>query len=255
MRRPVATLATLAAFATLTFAALLAPLAVADGLRTVDHTRLRVGDLFPTVDASVAQVELGAAPPPGQTRLVGRSEVEIALRREGFDPGPLKLPPSIRVQTTAKHLRPAELAEQARPAIEAALPRGVAFVKTQSMLVDVVVPPRAAIGKAVVPKPPRQKGPFRTTVMVEVVSDGDVFLRIPFATTLDVDEEAARPDVPRNGRITVSIDEGAVRVTAHAIAMNEGNVGDTISAQVIGTSKIVRAKLISSAEARVVERP
>ncbi len=233
---------------------LVATHAGAEVSRVVDHARLCVGDLLPGASARVREVEFGPAPPPGGSRLVSRDEVLNAIRRAGESTVGLRIPASMRITTASVRIAARDVEALVAPSIERALGRGVRLTRAEPRL-ELVLPKRYEMGTAVVPKPPRHAGPFRTTAMVEVTSDGRVVARVLVPVVLEVGEEAAHPDVARGGRIAVVIETGGFLIRATATALRDGNVGDVVQVVVANTGRTVRARLVSKEEARLVEGP
>jgi hypothetical protein len=224
----------------------------AEPTQSIDHARLLAGDLIKAAPAGVAEIDLGPAPPPGGTRLLNKSEIEQMLRQRGVDPSKLAIPAQIRIVGAAKRVAPAELVTLITPVIMAHLPPGVALTKIQPGY-DVVVPPNATVGMVEIPRHPRQKGPFRTTANVQMVSDGEIVARIPVPVVLEVSEEAARPDVARGTRIGLVIDRRSLRIMTQASCMLDANIGDVVSVLVVPTNRVVKAKITSRDEAQMVE--
>jgi hypothetical protein len=226
--------------------------ASAQAVRTVDRARVRLADVIDAAPAALAEVDLGPAPPPGGTRVLSRDEIVQGLRRAGHEPGALKLPASVRVVGASRAIGPEELASLARAAIEKQLPAGVTLGRVEPST-TVVVPPRATVRSARLPRPPRQKGPFRTTATLELASDDKVVASVPVSVVLDVSEEAAKTDVARGSRVNLVIERPAIRITAAGVVLGDANVGDVVQVSVRPTGRVVRAKLTGRDEARVME--
>jgi hypothetical protein len=234
------------------FAFVLPLSAVAEPTQSIDHARLRVGDVVKAAPAGVAEIDLGPAPPPGGSRLLTKNEIEQMLRQRGVDTTKMSIPASIRVVGAAKRVTPAELTTLVTPAIVQSLPPGVALTKVQPTY-EVVVPPSASVGPVEIPRHPRQKGPFRTTATVQMVADGEIVARVPVPVVLEVSEEAARPDVARGARIGLVIDRRSLRIMTQASCMLDANVGDIVNVLVVPTNRVVKAKITSRDEAQMVE--
>src|SRR5579872_3041809 len=162
--------------------------------RVVDRARLRLGDAVPSVPASMADVDLGPAPPTGGSRLVGRDEMIAAIRRAGLYPNTTPLPVSVRVTSAARRITPAEFASLAAPAISKCLRPGVEL-KTVEGTTDFLVTPRAEARCASVSGVPYQKGEAHANAVVEFASDHVVVASVPVGIVVDVSESAAHPDV------------------------------------------------------------
>jgi hypothetical protein len=99
--------------------------------RTVDHARMRLADLVPSVPASMADIDLGPSPPPGGTRLVGRDEMIVAIRRAGAFANTTRLPSSIRAVAASRRIPSSELTALAAAEIAKHLRPGVELKKTE----------------------------------------------------------------------------------------------------------------------------
>jgi flagella basal body P-ring formation protein FlgA len=106
-----------------------------------------------------------------------------------------------------------------------------------------VAAPDAAVGRAEVPKAPKKAGPFRTAIVVPIVSAGQVAARVTVMATLDVSDAAARPDVARGARVTLVIDRRSARIGAAGIALADSDIGDVGEFRVDKTGRVVRARL------------
>lgn len=237
--------------AVLGFACFAAPAVRSEPIRTIDSPRILVVDVVSAADGG--DVELGPAPPPGGSRLVERREVEARLRESGGTPGKLDMPAVVRVVRTARHMTQAELHAEAAPVLSAALPPGVSLVSLQFSR-GIVVPPHAAVRKAVVPKLPHRAGAMKTTVMFEIMEGADVAARVPGTVTLDISEKAAQPVVVRGARLDVVIEKGPARVTAVGFALSDADVGEIVSVRVDSTQRILEARVESSQSAKVVRQ-
>ena len=226
--------------------------AAAEPSLSVDHARLLAGDVIPSAPPGVAEIDLGPAPPPGASRLLTKNEIEQMLRKRGVDTAKLAIPASLRIVGASKRISPADLTTLIIPVISKTLPPGVTLTKAQPGY-DIVVPPSATVGTIEIPHHPRQKGPFRTTANVEMVSDGEVVARIPVPIVLEVSDSAARPDVARGARIGLVIDRRSLRIMTQGSCLLDANIGDVVSDLVVSTSRVVKAKITSHDEAQIIE--
>jgi hypothetical protein len=226
--------------------------AAAEPTQSVDHARLLAGDVIPSAPPGVADIDLGPAPPPGGSRLLTKNEIEQMLRKRGVDTSKLAIPASLRIVGASKRISPADLITLITPVILTNLPQGVTLTKMQPGF-DVVVPPNATVGTIDIPRHPRQKGSFRTTATVDMVSDGEVVARIPVPIILEISDSAARPDVARGARIGLVIDRRSLRIMTAGSCLLDANIGDVVSVLVVSTSRVVKAKITSRDEAQIIE--
>lgn len=224
----------------------------AEELRVVRGPRIHLSDVVASLPAEIPDLALGSAPPPGSSRLLPKSEIESAANRSGVSVKALRLPAVVRVTSAAKRWSPEELALAALPALSGALPQGVT-VKRAKTSARAVTSPSASVSGVRVPKLPRREGEHLTTATVELSNDGEIVARIPLAVTLDIGSAAAAPAVTKGARVQLLIESGPARITATAIALGDGEIGETLQFRVATTQKILYGKLEQATLARVVQ--
>jgi hypothetical protein len=232
--------------------ALTASSAVAEELRLIRGAQIRLSDLVASLPAEVPDLELGAAPPPGSSRLLPKSEIENAASRSGVSLKSLKLPHVVRVTSAAKRWSTDELVSAALPTLTRALPNGVT-VKRVKTSAKAVTSPNASVSGVRLPKLPRREGEHMTTATIELSNEGEIVARIPLALTLNISSAAAVPAVTKGARVQLVIESGPARITAAAIALADGEVGETLQFRVATTQKILFGKLEEPTLARVVQ--
>ncbi len=227
-------------------------LSSAEQARVVTGAKLKLSDVLSLLPDSVADFEFGPSPPPGSSRLVTRREIANFASKSGVDVSDLKLPATIRVTSAAKRWSTSELLAASLPELTRSLPPGVSLkhAKTSARL---VTSPEARVTEIRLPKFPRKEGAFLTTVMVELSNDGEVVARAPIALTLEISREAAVAAVSKGSRVQLVIESGPARIAATAIALSDGEVGETLQFRVAATQRILFGKLLSSSLARVVQ--
>jgi len=226
--------------------------AAADEARLVRGAQVHLSDLVSELPAEVPDLEIGAAPPPGASRTIAKGEIIDAASKSGVSLKQLKLPPSMRVTSAAKRWNGEELASAATPALLAALPPGV-VVKRAHVSSKAVTSPSAIIGAVRVPRLPRREGEHLTSAIIELSNGGQVVARIPLALTLEISGSAAQPTVGKGARVQLMIESGPARITATAIALNDGEIGDTLQFRVASTQKILYGKVLEPTLAQVVQ--
>lgn len=227
-------------------------LARADEARVLRSSQVRLSDLVSELPAEVVDFEIGAAPPPGSSRTISRGDILDAASKSGISLKQLKLPLTVRVTSAAKRWNTEELAGAATPALLQALPSGVS-VKRAKALAKAVTSPSASISAVRVPKLPRKEGEYLTTAMIELSNDGQVVARIPLQLSLDISSAAAVPAVTKGARVQLVIEMGPARVSATAVALNDGELGDTLQFRVVPTNRILYGKVEQPTLARVVQ--
>lgn len=231
----------------------LAPATVqAEQVRMVSGARIHLSDIVTDAPQALAGLDFGVSPAPGASRLVSRSEVETRLRRLGKDPAGLSIPDSVRLVGKGHEIAPSEVAEQASAVIRAALPRGISLVAVEPSPRPVLVAEGAVLSSALIPQFPRRAGRSRVTVTVEFVGEGRVSARVPLSVTVDVSEDAARPDIAKGSSVRLVLTRGAVSISASGVMLSDANVGDTVRATIRATGRTVRVLITSSDSAKVV---
>jgi hypothetical protein len=225
--------------------------ASADPTRLVDGPRLLLSDFVRSAPLSIAETDVGAAPPPGATRVVSREEIARALERSGVDAGKVAIPKLTRVESRAERLSPDALIARVTPSVEAALPPGVVLEKLSTSR-SLVLSPRAEIGAVRVPKLPKREGAIKVTLSVEIMTPGGSPLLVPFTSNLRLGPEAAQYTVPRGAELTAYIERGPTRIGAIAVALGDADVNDEVLLQIVKTRKILKARVESKSTARVV---
>jgi hypothetical protein len=226
--------------------------ASADEGRVVRGAQVHLSDLVGALPAELPDLEIGAAPPPGSSRTIARGEIVDAASKSGVSLKQLKLPTAVRVTSAARYWNTEELASAATPVLLAALPAGV-NVKRAKATAKAVTSPSATITAVRVPKLPRREGEYLTTATVELSNDGQIVARIPLSLALDISSSAAAPAIGKGSRVQLMIESGPARITASAVALSDGEVGDTLQFRVASTMKILYGKVIDPTLARVVQ--
>ena len=224
----------------------------ADEARVVKGAQVHLSDVVAELPADVPDLEIGAAPPPGTSRTIAKSEIQDAASKSGVSLKQLKLPSAVRVTSAAKRWTTDDLANAALPALGKALPLGVT-VKRAHALSRAVTSPSAAISAVRVPRLPRREGEYLTTATIELSNEGQIVARIPFQLSLDISSTAALAAVTKGTRVQLLIESGPARITATAIALTDGELGDTLQFRVASTQKILYGKLEEPTLARVVQ--
>lgn len=228
-----------------------APVGAEEG-RLVRGAQVRLSDLVSELPAEVPDLEVVAAPPPGSSRTIARGEILDAADRSGVDLKKLRLPNAVRVTSAAKRWSTEELASAATPHLLRALPPSVT-VRRARATGKAVTSPSATISAVRVPKLPRREGEHLTTATIELSNEGQIVARIPLQLSLDIPAAAAVATVTKGSRMQLMIESGPARISATAIALSDGEVGDTLQFRVATTHKVLYGKVIDAAVARVVQ--
>ncbi|MEC7522275.1 MAG: flagella basal body P-ring formation protein FlgA [Myxococcota bacterium] len=205
--------------------------------------QIQLGEVIPALAGTeLGQLPIGAAPPPGASRTVRRSEVLAALRRAGRDPRGLAIPRSTRIRREARALDAEALAELSRAAVRQTLApctvddltvRGDATVAQGPLEVE-------AEGAA-----PRSSG---AAAVVVVLRAGGREVRVPAQARVS----CPAPIVAPGRRVRVVARFGAVEASAPGVARQPGRVGDVIRVQNLQTRGGLRARVIDADTVEVV---
>jgi len=221
--------------------------------RTIDGSRIHLKDVSDGYDeGEFATLDLGPAPPPGNSRLLSRSEVEDQLRAAGDDAKSLRMPSALRVKSASKRWLAEDLREAVTPRLMAALPPGLTF-KAIKLNRGLVTSPSVSIGEVRFPRFPKRVGELTLTATVDFQQDGITVTRLPVTVVVVVSEAATHAAASKGARVNLVIERGAARVTALATALSDCELGALGLFRVATTQRVLRARLISPDSAQVVE--
>jgi len=225
----------------------------AESEQTIDSARIRLADVSDGYDgAELGELDLGPAPPPGNSRLVSRAEVEDQLHAAGDDAKKLRMPSALRVKSAAKRWSAEEVRTAFEAKLKSALPTGINY-RSMRLSRVLVTSPRATIGDARFPRLQKREGEQTVTATVEVRQDDELLLRLPVTVIVNVTEAGMRPALEKGARVNLVIEHGPARVTALAIALSDAELGDTTSFRVSSTQRVLRARVTSPDTAQVVQ--
>jgi len=227
--------------------------ASAESERTISSARIHLSDVSDGYDeGELASLDLGPAPPPGNSRLLSRTEVEEQLRAAGDDAKSLRMPGVLRVKSASKRWSAEELHDALTPKVLLALPPGLKF-KSSKFTRALVTAPNVTVGNAHFPKFPKREGELTLTVTVDLLQDDVTVMRVPLTVVVWVSEAATRPAASKGARINLIIEHGPARVTALAVALSDTELGALGLFRVGRTQRVLRARLLSADAAQVVE--
>ncbi|MGE0790440.1 MAG: flagella basal body P-ring formation protein FlgA [Sandaracinaceae bacterium] len=229
----------------LSFSALLT-LACLAGLPSfaVAQDDVRLSEIVPALEnTELGAISVGAAPAPGSTRVIHRSEVIAALRRAGRTADGLAIPRTVRIRRAVRRVEPAELASLASRAVREALsPCEVASlsVQTPANVSD------GALDIQVEANPPTHSG---AAPVLLVLNAGGQISRVPAQARVTCPPPIVQP----GARIEVRARFGNVSASAPAIARQPGRVGDVIRVSTVRTQAPLRARIMDASHAEVVQ--
>lgn len=216
-------------------------------------TRIHVGDVASSADASVAAVDIGPSPSPGGSRLVTKSDIVAVLTAKNLAI-PATLPDAVRIVRKAQHLSPAELDGLVRGALnDKPLGHGVTLTAVHAAH-GVDVADGWARLDVDVPHPPKHQGPFTTTAIASFYTpDGEAIARVPVPLELAVSAEGALYDTPRGASVTLVIRRNYIEVRTTGMTTADADLGDAVPVQLRSSGRVLRARLTAKDEAVAIE--
>jgi len=222
--------------------------ASAESHRQVSGARIRLGDLLDKLPETVAAVDLGPAPPPGGSRLFSHHQLNRVLAEHRLDP---RFNEPVRVEREAMTRDRESLRLWFEPEISKVLPVGVELLRLEPPT-RLRLARTATVARVRLARLPRQVGVVETSATVELVdADGDV-TRVVCTLGLRLSEAQARPAVASGAVLTLRIESAVTSVSAEAVAMSAGEVGDVLPFRVQKTNRVVKARVISERLAEVL---
>jgi hypothetical protein len=225
----------------------------AETILWVNAQRVSFRDVVPQSSGSLASLDLGSAPPLGSSRLFSKDDLRTfaLIAHENIDG--IAIPDSVRVMRVTRRLSEHDLDALVRPALSALLPEG-AILKYLGLPKTLLSVPNVRVGEIQMPRLPKRAGIARITPVVELVAGGMLVTRLPVSVDLQLDERVARFALDRGAVLNLVIETGTTRISATAALMTPGDVGDVVACQVTKTRKVLRARIVSSREATVVQQ-
>ncbi len=221
--------------------------------KAIARSRVVLCDVVPAAPADLCDVDLGATPAPGSSRLVDRDEV-VASLPEGTETKGWRIPSSTRIVRKTKSLAPTDLEKMTRAAVkDSGLPRGgvLAAVRAKG---SVSVPEGWDAVTIEVPRPPRKAGKHLATATLVFTEAESVLAKVPVPIEMTLPKSAAQPDVKKGSRISYVLSRGSIEIKASGTAGSDADVGETLNV-ILESGKIVKAKLGSKEPAVASEVP
>lgn len=209
-----------------------------------DVSPITIADIVPAVGGTeVGNIVVAAAPAPGTTRTIRRSEVIAALRNAGRDSRGLAIPANTRIHRGARRIERDEFQALALSAVNTGLAPCVAE--------NVEVPAGAiTVGEGHVSvraegEAPRSSG---RAIAIIVIEQGDREQRIPVRAEMSCPAPVIRP----GSRISIRANVGNVRASVPGEARQTGRVGDVIRVVNTLTNASLSARVVSSEAVEVI---
>lgn len=221
---------------------------------SVTAQRVTLRDVLPDCPAPACDADLGSAAPAGSSRLIAAAVIRSALAAAGADVGLYPASEGVQVASSAQAFSPRELAEWVRPSIERSLPEGVRLTGIEARS-SALLPLAASAGTCTFSQLPKRPGPQSSTVLVDVLHEGNLVRRLSLVVRLVMSEQAARPAVRKGQSLTLVISRRTATISAQGVALRDAERGQIAPFKVQSTGRVVLARIESAELAAVVEGP
>lgn len=213
-------------------------------LPALAQERIVLSEVIPALQGTeLGLTEVGDAPAPGMSRVVSRSEVLSALRKNGVSPQGLNVPRAKRVTRTARRLESKELAELAAPALtESFSPCQVERI-AQLEAVTVTDGPLSVRVEA---RPTVRSGNASGVLILESANH---VIRVP----LRVSVRCPPPLVAASSQVRIVVRIGNVVASASGQALQAGGLDDIVSVTRSTDGARIRARVVGSATVEAVD--
>jgi hypothetical protein len=215
----------------------------------VRGSRIRATDIL---GSSAADVDLGATPPVGATRLLDKAEIERAFAGANATP-PKKIPAQVRVSRKTKKLSAAEVGSAIRTALGATkLPRGASLSSVRANAAE--VPADFQKVSVDLPTIPRKAGPITVQATVSFLGDeGAVVQKTLTPIELVLPPEAAFAEIAKGAPIALVVRRGLVEVTTSGVAAADADIGAILPVTIKPSGRVLRARAIDKDHAVALE--
>jgi hypothetical protein len=215
----------------------------------VRGARIRATDIL---GSSAADVDLGATPPIGATRLLDKAEIERAFAGANATP-PKKIPAQVRVSRKTKKLSAAEVGGAIRTALAATkLPRGASLSSVRANAAE--VPADFQKVSVELPTIPRKAGPITVQATVSFLGDeGAVVQKTLTPIALVLPPEAAFAEIAKGAPIALVVRRGLVEVTTPGVAAADADIGAILPVTIKPSGRVLRARAIDKDHAVALE--
>jgi hypothetical protein len=220
----------------------------------ISGTRIHLSDVVPTAPAEMANLDLGAAPAGGGSRIFAQGDLALALGDKMNDSkNKIVLPTTIRVVRKMHKLDIAELEQTTKASIATMhLWRGASLFQARPTHAAEVPAGWTKIDIDV-PRPPHRSGMLATNATLSFQADGETLAKVIVPIDLMLSDEAARPDITHGSEIQLVVKRGLVEVATPATAGADGDEGDVISVTVKASNRVLRARVQDATHAVALE--
>ncbi len=215
---------------------------------TVQGARFRLGDIATaegdeTLCQTLLQIELGASPLAGQSRLFTRQQLLTRLRQHGIDPSAIQLemPPNVRITRTAQALETSQLEQFARERLKAILGERASEWTLENPPAPATLPSgEVAFQLGSEPRVGAQSAILEVIALVENQPRARYLLRFKAPVQ-------ARQIAIRSGEsVHVRIIADGVTLEVKGVARATGALEETIPVYIPETQKTLRAQIVDT---------
>ena len=216
----------------------------------VTGNRVHLSDVVHNAPADLADLDLGAAPGAGGSRIFDKGELALAL---GDKQNKVSLPNAVRIVRKMHKLDVAEITKTATDGIaHLTLWRGVTLSHVKPTHGSEVPEGWTKINIEI-PKPPRKSGALATNATLAFETDGETTAKVLVPIELMLSEDAAKPEISHGAQIQLVVKRGLVEVSTPATAGADGDTGDVISVTVQASNRVLRARVSDATHAVALE--
>ncbi len=229
-------------------AALAAPGAKAERPVLVDDERVHLRDVVRNVPLAIAEVDLGAAPAPGERRSISEASIRASLKRASVSPEGLQIPKQVTVTRRGQQLDVHALEGLARRELTPLLGAGMSIDR-----LDVHRGITLAEGDVVARITSRATlRPGYQSVMLELRAGSAAPRNVTVSINIVGDAASLSPVVKRGDRVIVLAVKAGLTVQMYAVAQQDGRIGESIPVIPVDGTKVVRAKVRDASTVEVL---
>lgn len=214
----------------------------------VQGARFRLGDIAvvqgdETLCQTLLQIELGASPLAGQSRLFTRQQLLTRLRQHGVDPSAvqLEMPPSVRITRTAQSLETSQLEQFARERLRAILGERASEWTLENPPAPATLPSGAVTFQ--LGSEPRVGS---KSAILEVVALVENQPRARYLLRFKAPVQARQIAIRSGESVQVRIIADGVTLEVKGVARATGALEETIPVYISETQKTLRAQVVDT---------
>ncbi len=214
----------------------------------VDNERVHLRDVVPNAPLSIAEVDLGASPPPGERRSISEAAIRASLKRASATAEGLRIPKTVIVARRGQQVDIATLEALARRELGPMLGNGMSIDR-----LEVHRGITLAEGDVVARIPNRTAlRPGYQSVMLELRAGNSPARNVTVSMSIVGDAQTLSPVVKRGDRVIVLAVKGGLTVQMYAVAQQDGRIGESIPVIPVDGTKVVRAKVRDASTVEVL---